>query len=55
IEKARIAAAGYCRPGPVRSPYHHLPQEYATASAACGERWRELRARLAAARTNDQK
>ncbi|MFF9494400.1 dihydrodipicolinate synthase family protein [Streptomyces flaveolus] len=55
IEKARIAAAGYCRPGPVRSPYHHLPQEYAAASVACGERWRELRARLAAARTNDQK
>ncbi|MEU9241461.1 dihydrodipicolinate synthase family protein [Streptomyces sp. NPDC048385] len=55
IEKARIAAAGYCRPGPARSPYHHLPQEYAAASAECGERWRELRARLAAAGTDDQK
>lgn len=47
IEKARIAAAGYCRPGPVRSPYNHLPEDYAAASAECGERWRELRARLA--------
>ncbi|MQY11080.1 Trans-O-hydroxybenzylidenepyruvate hydratase-aldolase [Streptomyces sp. RB5] len=55
IEKARIAAAGYCRPGPARSPYHHLPQEYAAASAACGERWRELRARTAPAGTNHQK
>jgi hypothetical protein len=47
IEKARIAAAGYCRPGPARSPYHHLPDEYAAAAIACGERWRELRTRLA--------
>ncbi|MCR6030881.1 hypothetical protein GGQ22_05430 [Nocardioides sp. zg-579] len=49
IEKARIAAAGYCRPGPARSPYHHLPSEYAAAAIACGERWRELRARPGAA------
>ncbi|MFJ9929069.1 MULTISPECIES: dihydrodipicolinate synthase family protein [Streptomyces] len=54
IEKSRIAAAGYCRPGPVRSPYHHLPEEYAAASAVCGQRWRELRERIAAG-TNDQK
>ena len=53
IEKARIAAAGYCRPGPARSPYHHLPETYAAASAECGERWRELRARLAV-ETTDQ-
>lgn len=48
VEKARIAAAGYCTPGPVRSPYAHLPEEYATACRECGERWRELRTRLAA-------
>lgn len=52
IEKARIAAAGYCRPGPARSPYHHLPEKYSAASAECGERWRELRARLAAGPTD---
>lgn len=51
IEKARIAAAGYCRPGPARSPYHHLPAAYAAASAECGQRWRELRERLAAGAT----
>ncbi|GAA1857809.1 dihydrodipicolinate synthase family protein [Actinomadura bangladeshensis] len=55
IEKARIAAAGYCRPGPARSPYHHLPEEYAAASAQCAERWRELRARLTGVGTNTQK
>jgi trans-o-hydroxybenzylidenepyruvate hydratase-aldolase len=52
IEKARIAAAGYCRPGPVRSPYNHLPEAYAAASVECGERWRELRSRLAAETTS---
>lgn len=45
IEKTRIAAAGYCRPGPIRPPYNHLPEPYADASRECGERWRELRAR----------
>lgn len=49
IEKERIAAAGYCRPGPVRPPYGHLPEAYAAAARACGERWRELRASAAAA------
>jgi trans-o-hydroxybenzylidenepyruvate hydratase-aldolase len=45
IEKARIAAAGYCVPGPVRPPYAHLPEAYAQRAWQCGERWRELRDR----------
>lgn len=48
VEKARIDAAGYCRTGPVRSPYNHLPAEFAAAAAECAERWQELRRRLAA-------
>lgn len=49
IEKERIAAAGYCRPGPVRPPYHHLPEAYAVASRECGKRWLELRTRTSGA------
>lgn len=48
IEKERITAAGYCRPGPVRPPYHHLPEAYAAAARECGDRWRDLRTRIAA-------
>lgn len=47
MEKARIAAAGYCRPGPVRSPYNLFPMEYASAARECGRRWAELRKRMA--------
>lgn len=53
IEKERIAAAGYCRPGPARSPYGHLPDDYAAASRECGVRWREVRSRLAANSTGN--
>lgn len=42
IEKSRITAAGYCNPGPVRAPYHHLPKEYDDASKECGRRWAAL-------------
>lgn len=47
IEKTRIAAAGYCQPGPIRPPYAHLPEEYARAAEESGHRWRALRERLA--------
>ena len=46
VEKARIEAAGYCRPGPVRPPYDILPEEYAAACRECGKRWAQLRASL---------
>lgn len=46
VEKARIEAAGYCRPGPVRPPYDVLPEEYAAACRECGKRWTQLRAKL---------
>lgn len=47
IEKLRIAAAGYCDPGPIRPPYDVTPEEYAVASRECGERWRKLREKYA--------
>lgn len=46
VEKARIAAAGYCAPGPNRPPYDVLPQSLEAAAAECGHRWRSLRERL---------
>jgi dihydrodipicolinate synthase/N-acetylneuraminate lyase len=49
VEKARMQAAGYCNPGRVRPPYNHLPEEIATPSRLCGERWAQLRRRLAEA------
>lgn len=51
LEKLRIGAAGYCEPGPIRPPYHVVPEEYAKAARECGRRWATLRARYAAAAT----
>lgn len=47
MEKIRIAAAGYCRPGPVRSPYDDIPADFAEASRECGRRWAGLCEKLA--------
>ncbi len=48
VEKVRIEAAGYCRPGPVRAPYDEMPPNYAEASRECGRRWAQLCAKLKA-------
>lgn len=42
IEKLRMAAAGYCKPGPIRPPYQIVPAEHETNAAECGRRWAEL-------------
>jgi trans-o-hydroxybenzylidenepyruvate hydratase-aldolase len=42
VEKFRIEAAGYCHPGPIRSPYDYMPAEYIEASRECGRRWASL-------------
>lgn len=46
IEKVRIDAAGYCAAGPIRPPYHVMPEEYRAAAAEAGHRWHELCERL---------
>lgn len=43
IEKERIAASGYCVPGPVRPPYGYLAPEHAAAAQECGRRWSQIR------------
>ena len=42
VEKTRIALAGYCKAGPLRPPYHIMPEEYRQASAEHARRWRQL-------------
>jgi dihydrodipicolinate synthase/N-acetylneuraminate lyase len=49
LEKARIEAAGYCNPGPVRPPYGAFPTEYAEASRENGRRWAMMCAKYRAA------
>jgi dihydrodipicolinate synthase/N-acetylneuraminate lyase len=51
IEKLRIEAAGYCKTGPIRPPYHVVPEDYAAAARENGKRWKELRAKYARAVT----
>lgn len=46
VENARIAEAGYCRPGPSRPPYNFIPDDIAEASRECGRRWKALRQEL---------
>ena len=48
LEKVRIEAAGYCKPGPIRPPYDVFPEEYAAGARECGKRWAELCKRIAA-------
>lgn len=48
VEKARIAEAGYCKPGPSRPPYNVIPDDIAEASRECGRRWKALRFELTA-------
>ena len=49
VEKTRIAAAGYCKPGPIRSPYDELAPEHHRAAEECGRRWATLCRELEAA------
>lgn len=48
IEKLRIDAAGWCKAGPPRPPYHVIPPDYAAGAVAAGQAWAELHARLVA-------
>jgi len=46
VEKLRMEAAGYCRPGPLRPPYDVIPDVYGDAARECGRRWAKLCERL---------
>jgi dihydrodipicolinate synthase/N-acetylneuraminate lyase len=42
LERLRIAAAGYCDPGPIRPPCNVIPEDLATGARECGHLWAEL-------------
>ena len=42
LEKARISAAGYCNPGPVRPPYDFIPDDMLDKCTENGLRWTEI-------------
>ena len=47
IEKIFMNAAGYCKAGPIRPPYHVVPDEIATAAKESGSRYIQLSQRYA--------
>lgn len=51
LEKVRIEAAGYCKPGPVRPPYDFIPEDMAEKCRDNGRRWAEIRNRYTPAKT----
>ncbi len=47
VEKIRISAAGYCNAGPVRPPYHVVPDDLVVRSRENAARWNTLRTKYA--------
>jgi dihydrodipicolinate synthase/N-acetylneuraminate lyase len=46
LEKERMAAGGWMKPGPVRPPYHIVPEEYLAGARKSGQMWAALGAEL---------
>lgn len=46
LEKARMDAAGWMKTGPVRPPYHIVPEGYLEGARASGRMWAELNQEL---------
>jgi trans-o-hydroxybenzylidenepyruvate hydratase-aldolase len=42
MEKIRIQEAGYCKAGPLRPPYHIMPENLAECARENARRWRQL-------------
>jgi trans-o-hydroxybenzylidenepyruvate hydratase-aldolase len=47
LEKARMDAAGWMRAGPVRPPYHIVPEHYLEGARKSGRMWAEIQRDLA--------
>ena len=47
LEKARMNAAGWLNAGPVRPPYHHVPEAYLEGARRSGRAWAALHAEYA--------
>ena len=48
LEKARMNAAGWLKAGPVRPPYHVVPQDYLDGAVRSGMAWARLHAEYSA-------
>lgn len=46
LEKARMDAAGWMKAGPVRPPYHIIPEEYLAGARKSGQMWAALNREL---------
>ncbi len=42
LEKLRMDAAGYCKAGPMRPPYHLIPEKMAEGAREAGRRWKVI-------------
>ena len=49
MEKLRIVFAGYCKAGPIRPPYNHMPEPHLSSTRENARRWRVLCEKYAAA------
>ena len=49
LEKARMDAGGWMRAGPMRRPYHLVPEPYLEGARKSGQMWAELHRELSAA------
>ncbi|MDD3650892.1 MAG: aldolase, partial [Immundisolibacter sp.] len=45
LEKIRFDEAGYCKAGPIRPPYHVIPDHIDQGARECGRRWKALRSK----------
>lgn len=43
LEKILMEASGYCKTGPIRPPYNHMPEDFAAAARETGRRFAKLR------------
>lgn len=46
LEKARMDAGGWMKAGPVRPPYHLVPEEYLAGARKSGEMWADIHREL---------
>lgn len=47
LEKTIMSSSGYCKAGPIRPPYNHIPEDYAARARESGRRFAELRKKYA--------
>lgn len=48
LEKARMDAAGWMKAGPIRPPYHLVPEAYLAGARKSGQMWADIQRELAA-------